>query len=171
MMRVRTPASAQPATSPACVPPDDDAWTMTSGGWHLLDQLGKGVDEGGGAERRRRAERDDVGVPADGALLLGNGFHHRRALSRRAARSECPRRATDRAARLRSGGPAAAPLATSTHRRPSLAAAAAVTRAWLDCTPPHVMSVSACARARRRRRAASCGPCCRRTQTRSRRRA
>ena len=32
MTRVLTPASAHPATSPACVPPDDEAWTMTSGG-------------------------------------------------------------------------------------------------------------------------------------------
>ena len=43
-----------------------------------------------------------------------------------------------------------APLTTRTARMPSLAAAAAVTRAWFDCTAPAVMSVSApaaCARA------------------------
>jgi hypothetical protein len=35
------------------------------------------------------------------------------------------------------------PLATSRHRMPSRAATAAVTRAWFDCTPPQVISVSA----------------------------
>ena len=29
--RVGRPCSVQPATSPACVPPDEVAWTMTSG--------------------------------------------------------------------------------------------------------------------------------------------
>ena len=46
---------------------------------------------------------------------------------------------------------AARPLTTSTQRKPSLAAAAAVTRAWFDCTPPLVISVSALSRQRIRR--------------------
>ena len=57
-----TPASAQPATSPACVPPDDVECTMTSGGANLLEELRDGVGERRGAERRRGAEWDHVGA-------------------------------------------------------------------------------------------------------------
>ena len=65
--RVRTPASAQPATSPACVPPDDVEWTMTSGGAICSSSSATACDERGGAERRRGAERDDVGLAGPAA--------------------------------------------------------------------------------------------------------
>ena len=142
--RVRMPASAHPATSPACVPPDEVEWTMTSGGVDLFEELRRRrarTRRRRAASRRRAGSRRAGGQPrarsAATASISG-------ARSSRARRSGPPRRAAGRAARWRSAGRAAAPLATSTQRKPSLAAAAAVTRAWFDCTPPHVISVSAC---------------------------
>ena len=110
----------------------------------LRAQLGDGADEAARAERRRGAERDDVRLaPARlrSSSAAASIAGARSARDRR--RSGSRRRAAGRAARSPVGRSGGEPLTTRMQRSPSFAAAAAVTRAWFDWTPPLVISVSA----------------------------
>ena len=149
--RVGRSSSRQPATSPACVPPDEVEWTMTSGGGIWSTSSAIASDEAERAKRRRGADRNRKRPASFRPQALGDLLNHRRAILARRQRTRPRLRASRRAARSPSAARAAAPLATSTARRPSLAAAAAVARAWFDWTPPAVISVSAPSATRPRR--------------------
>ncbi len=77
-MRVRSPTSAHPAMSPACVPPDDVAWTMTSGLTPDCREFDDAAGEAERAGRRGRAERHDERAAAGSAHFRGDPLHHRR---------------------------------------------------------------------------------------------
>ena len=66
----RRPNSAQPAIRPACVPPDEEAWTITSGSQAGGGDLGDAAREARArrAAWRRRAESTNGGRPAARSL-------------------------------------------------------------------------------------------------------
>ena len=121
----------------------------------LLDELRAAADVAAHADAARAADRNHVRHAPGGAALrrrlrpppLRPGRPP--ASDRSTAPAESRRRTACRAAGCRRS-PAASLVAvsTSTHRIPATHAAAAVMRAWFDCTAPVVISVVApCARA------------------------
>ena len=131
MTRVRRPASLHPAASPACVPPDDDEWTMTSGGSTCVSNsptartnaaAPSGVDAPIGITYGRK--------PCARSSAAAASIAAARRVRSATYRTSAPSSASSSAFAVgRSGG---VPFAISTHLMPSFAAAAAVTLAWFD---------------------------------------
>ena len=112
--------------------------------WNLGLELGGGVDVPASRHRARPSERDEIGRLAPVPGLVGGVTDP---LPKHIGR-HVPTQITDAAARwsstrLPSATGGRSPRSTRTHRTPSRAAAAAVSRQWLLCAAPLVTSTVA----------------------------
>ena len=146
MTRVGNPCRAQPAVSPAWVPPDDDACTIASGsdtGWAAARSI---------LTTARANAAAPSGVDAPSGTSYGTRpsarsrarelVHRRRAvLARRHVVQFGAEQRVEQCVRAGRGGRRTIRDEHASHS--SRAAVDAVARMWFDCTPPTVIRVSA----------------------------